>query len=344
MIQSLFRYVVVVSTLSLTSVFAAPPRDYVTAIGSSTAYPFATVVAEHIGKTTAFKAPRIESIGSGVGIMLFCNGTGPDFPDLALASRRMTVSEDKDCQQNDVNSITEIKFGYDGITIANSRKAPKFALSAKDLFLALAKEVPDPKNLKRLIPNPYREWNVLNASLPTTKIRVYGPPPSSGTRDVFVELAMEKGCQQFELIRNIKKKDPQHFRQICYNLREDGAYIEAGESDNLIVKKLIADPQSVGIFGFNFFDRNRDRIQAAKIDGIAPTWESIFDHSYILSRPLFLYIKDAHVGVIPGLNTFIKEFTSDQACGEEGYLSYRGLIPLSEEERRQMAAKVKVFQ
>ncbi len=336
------KHIVVLSIFSVgVAALAAPPRDYVRAVGSSTAYPFATVVAEYFGKTTKFKAPKIESIGSGVGIQLFCNGVGPEYPDLALASRRMTESELSDCQQNGVNSQTEIKFGYDGITIADSRKASSLQLTLKDLYMALAKQVPDPKNPDNLIPNPHRTWKDVNPELPDMAIRVFGPPPTSGTRDVFSELAMERGCEQFDEIRTIKAKDHRKFQEICHLLREDGAYIDSGESDNIIVRKLIADPEAVGIFGFNFYDRNRDRIQAEKINGIAPSWDSIYDHSYTLSRPLYLYVKNAHVDAIPGLRAFLIEFTSEKALGEEGYLVDKGLIPLPDGERRWFLQYVK---
>ncbi len=321
-------------------VAALPPRDYVSVVGSSTAYPFAATVAERFGKTTEFRAPRVESVGSGAGIRLFCKSVGPESPDVALASRAMTASEIKMCQDNGVDSVTKIKFGYDGITVANSRKAPQLELSHKELFLALARDVPDPKNPQELIPNPYKTWNAVNPNLPDTGILVFGPPPTSGTRDVLVELALEKGCESFEAISALKNVQHSTFRKICHSLREDGAYVNSGENDNLIVKKLLADPQAVGIFGFNFYERNRDRLRAVGVAGAEPSWENIFDHSYPLSRPLFLFIKNAHVHAIPGVKAYLTEFVNENTLGEGGYLVDKGLIPLHEDEIRALSETV----
>ena len=325
-------------------VAALPPRDYVSVVGSSTAFPFAATVAERFGKTTEFRAPRVESVGSGAGIRLFCKHVGPESPDVALASRKMTASEIKMCQDNGVNSVTEIIFGYDGITVANSREAPHLDLTLKDLFIALAREVPNPNNTQELIPNPYKTWKAVNPKLPETEILVYGPPPTSGTRDVFVQLALEKGCESFESISAIKNSQKSTFRQICHGLREDGAYVDSGENDNLIVKKLLADPQAVGVFGFNFYERNQDRLQAAGVAGSEPTWQNIFDHSYPLSRPLFLFVKNAHVDAIPGVKAFLLEFVSTNAVGEDGYLSDKGLIPLHADEIRALSKTVSALE
>ena len=315
---------VVVGTVGMA---AAAARDYVSIVGSSTVYPFATVVAEQFGKTTSFKTPKIESTGSGGGLKLFCAGVGVEHPDITNASRRIKKSEFQMCSDNGVNGIVEVKIGYDGIVVANSKKTAQQKLTRKELFLALAKQVPDPKGGETLIDNPYKTWKEINSSLPATKIEVLGPPPTSGTRDAFVELVMESGAKSYGWLKALRKKDKKKFKGIAHTVREDGAYIEAGENDNLIVQKLEANPDAMGIFGFSFLDQNSDKIQGAQIDGVVPTFEAIADGSYPVSRPLFFYVKKAHVGQIPGIKEYLGEFTSDKAWGEEGYLSDKGLIP-----------------
>ncbi len=317
---------------------AASGRDYIAIVGSSTVYPFATTVAEQFGKSTRFKTPKIESTGSGGGMKLFCAGSGINTPDITNASRRIKMSEFKKCQKNGVKEITEVKIGYDGIVLANSKSAPLMKLTKKDIYLALAKDVPDPEGGERLVANPYTTWKEVNPSLPDTKIEVLGPPPTSGTRDAFVELAMEGGCKKIDWIKALKKKDKKQFKAICHTVREDGAYIEAGENDNLIVQKLVADPTALGIFGFSYLDQNGDRIQGSIVGGEEPTFENIADGKYPVSRPLYFYVKNAHVGVVPGMPEYLAEFTSDRAWGEEGYLADKGLIPMPAKEREQFAA------
>ncbi|MCG8345500.1 MAG: PstS family phosphate ABC transporter substrate-binding protein [Chlorobiales bacterium] len=313
-------------------------RDYISIVGSSTVYPFATVVAEQFGKTTDFKTPKIESTGSGGGFKLFSAGVGIEHPDITNASRRIKKSECEMSAENGVTEVVEIKIGYDGIVMANSKKAEPFSLSRKDIFLALAKEVPDPNGAEgALIANPYKTWKDVNPELPDKKIEVLGPPPTSGTRDAFVELGMEAGAKEFAWIKDLKKKDKDRFKQISHTIREDGAYIEAGENDNLIVQKLDANADALGIFGFSFLDQNTDKIQGAFVDGVQPAFSAIGDGSYPLSRPLFFYVKKAHAGTIPGMNEYLEEFTSDKAWGDEGYLTEKGLIPMSKEEREKFA-------
>lgn len=313
----------------------ASARDYIEIVGSSTVYPFATVVAEQFGKTTQFRTPKIESTGSGGGMKLFCAGVGVQYPDITNASRRIKKSEYKTCQKNGVTEIIEVKIGYDGIALANSRKSQQFDLTRKDIYLALAKEVPDPNNQGQLIPNPYKTWKEVNSDLPNVKIEVLGPPPTSGTRDAFAELALEGGCKQYRWIKALKKKDKRRYRAVCHSVREDGAYIEAGENDNLIVQKLVSNPDSLGIFGFSFLDQNKDRVQGSKIDGKEPSFDAIADYSYAVSRPLYFYVKKAHIDTVPGMKEYIAEFMSDKAVGDEGYLPERGLIPMPEGERQQ---------
>lgn len=312
---------------------SAAEREYITIAGSSTVYPFATVVAETFGKTTHFKTPRVESTGSGGGLKLFCEGIGINTPDITNASRRIKQSEIDRCGKNGVKDIVEVKIGYDGIVLANSRKAPHIKLTKKAIFLALAKQVPDPSGAQRLITNPYHTWKEIDTRLPADRIEVLGPPPTSGTRDAFVELVMEGGARTFPWIKALKKKDKHHYKEICHTLREDGAYIEAGENDNLIVQKLEANPHRLGIFGFSFLDQNMDMIQGSYINGVEPTFEAISDGTYPIARPLFFYVKKAHVGMIPGIPEYVREFTSEKTWGPDGYLSDRGLIPMSDRER-----------
>ncbi|MBK1649458.1 substrate-binding domain-containing protein [Rhabdochromatium marinum] len=323
---------------------AMAARDYIYIVGSSTVFPFATVVAETFGKKTDFNTPKIESTGSGGGMKLFCEGVGVEHPDITNASRRMKVSEFEKCQANGVEDITEVVIGYDGIAVANAKDAPAFDLSLRDIFLALAKDVPNPDNEEELIANPYKTWKEVNADLPDIEIEVLGPPPTSGTRDAFAELAMEGGCKTFDSIKAMKKEDKKKYKAVCHGVREDGAYIEAGENDNLIVQKLEANPDALGIFGFSFLDQNADKVKGAEIDGIAPTFDSIADGSYPVSRSLYFYVKKAHVGTIPGIEEYVTEFTSDTAWSEDGYLADKGLIPLSDELRAEMAENAQSMQ
>jgi phosphate transport system substrate-binding protein len=315
-------------------------RDYVYIVGSSTVYPFATVVAERFGRSSEFKTPKIESTGSGGGIKLFCDGVGVDYPDIANASRAIKASEVAACAANGVTEIVEVKIGYDGIVIANAVGADDFKLTRKDIFLALAKQVPG-EAAGELIDNPYKTWADVNPNLPAHRIEVLGPPPTSGTRDAFVELAMEGGCKATPWIAELKKTDSNRYKTICHTIREDGAFVEAGENDNLIVQKLQANPNALGIFGFSFLDQNMEKVKGATVDGVMPTFDAIADGQYPVSRPLFFYVKKAHVDVIPGLRGYLREFTSERAWGEEGYLSDRGLIPMPDAERAKVAAAVR---
>lgn len=328
---------VFVLVASTGAVNAQSARDYINIVGSSTVYPFATVVAEQFGKTTRYKTPKIESTGSGGGLKLFCAGVGVEHPDITNASRRIKKSEYEKCLANGVTEIVEVKIGYDGIVLANSKKAKPMKLTRKDIFLALAKNVPDPKGGERVVPNPYRTWKDVNSSLPNIKIEVLGPPPTSGTRDAFVELVMEKAAKSYPWI---KAKDKKAFKEISNAIREDGAYIEAGENDNLIVQKLEANPNAVGILGFSFLDQNTDKIQGSFVEGVQPTFEAIASGEYPVSRPLFFYVKKAHVGVIPGMEGYLAEFTSEKAWGPDGYLADKGMIPMPDAERMKYRADV----
>jgi phosphate transport system substrate-binding protein len=310
-------------------------REQIRIVGSSTVFPFSTTVAERFGKSTGFKTPIVESTGSGGGLKLFCAGVGDNDPDITNSSRRIKASEVENCASNGITEIVEVKIGYDGIVLANSIDAPQMALSLRDLWLALAKNVPDGEGKTQ--PNPYRTWADVNPELPDVRIEVMGPPPTSGTRDAFVELAMEGGCKSFDWIKALKSADKDAYKTLCHTIREDGAFIEAGENDNLIVQKLEANPDAFGIFGFSFLDQNSDYVQGSVIDGVEPEFELISDGSYPISRSLYFYLKKSRVGKVPGIPEFLAEFTSEKAWGEEGYLTDKGLIPMSEEERAKWA-------
>jgi phosphate transport system substrate-binding protein len=317
----------------------AQSRDYISVVGSSTVYPFSTVVAERFGKAAGGVTPKIESTGTGGGFKLFCGGVGTGHPDIANASRQMKKAEFDECQANGVKDIIEVQIGFDGIVLANSINAAPMQLAPKDIFLALAKGIPA-KYGPKLVPNPNKTWKDVNPALPDTKIEVLGPPPTSGTRDAFVELAMEAGCSSFEWIKDLKKVDEALYKSHCHTLREDGAYVEAGENDNLIVQKLAANPKAVGIFGFSFLEQNSDKVHGAVINGVAPSFEAIASKKYPVSRPLFMYAKKAHIGVVPNMQGFLAEFTSEKAWGEDGYLAEKGMIPMPEPLRKQVAASV----
>ncbi len=334
------KILLTISLLSTSFGTFAGGRDTINVVGSSTVYPFSTVVAERFGKSTKFKTPKIESTGTGGGMKLFCAGSGINTPDMSNASRRMKKSEFDKCQKNGVKSITEVLVGYDGIVIANSKTSKQMKVTRKELFLALAKEVPALDGSEKLIANPYKNWNEINPNLPAFKIEILGPPPTSGTRDAFAELVLEGGCKQFSWIKAIKKKNKNQYKSICHGVREDHVYIEAGENDNLIVQKLIANPNAFGVFGFSFLDQNSDQLQGSTVDDSEPTFEAIADGSYPVSRPLFFYVKNSHVGKVPGILEFLKEFTSEYAMGEEGYLTDKGLIPLGEEKLKAVRESV----
>ena len=321
------------SLLNFVFIYSVTSRDQINVVGSSTVYPFSTVIAENFGNKTGIKVPKIESTGSGGGIKLFCKGLGTGHPDITNASRRIKKNEFNQCKENGID-VVEIKVGYDGIVIANSKKAKLLNLTKRQIFLALAKQVPEGnKEGGSLVDNPNKKWSDIDPNLPNKKIEVLGPPPTSGTRDAFNELAIEGGCKTFPKLKAIKKQDKKKYKAICRAVREDGAFIEAGENDNLIVQKLVENENAFGVFGFSFLIENEDKIQGSTVDGIAPTMETIADKSYGVSRPLYFYVKLAHVDVIPGIREFLAEYTSDDSWGPGGYLEERGMIPMPENER-----------
>jgi phosphate transport system substrate-binding protein len=314
----------------------AGARDQIRIVGSSTVYPFATAAAEEFGRSTSFKTPIIESTGSGGGIKLFCAGVGDSTPDVANSSRRIKASEVAECKKNGVAEITEVKIGYDGIVLADSKRGAPMKLTLRQVYLALAREVPTPSGA--FVANPYETWKDVDPSLPGHEIEVLGPPPTSGTRDAFVELAMDGGCKTFPEIAALEKSDKAKFQKVCQSIREDGVYVDAGENDNLIVQKLVANPNALGIFGFSFLDQNTDRIQGSLVGGEAPTFENIADGKYPLSRGLYIYVKNAHVAKVPGMREYLAELTSEKAIGDTGYLSDKGLIPAPKAEREKYRA------
>jgi phosphate transport system substrate-binding protein len=290
-------------------------------------------VAEEFAKKSGNKAPVVESTGTGGGMKIFCQGIGEDQADMTGASRAMKASEWESCQANGVTDVTEILLGYDGLSIANSKSGPDFDLTLTQVFLALAKEVPvDGK----LVENPYKKWSDIDASLPDLPILAYGPPPTSGTRDAFVELAMHVGCEELDYF----KENKDQIGDKCSPMRQDGPFVEAGENDNLIVQRLEADANAVGIFGYSFLYENNDKLKGAKVGGIEPTFDTIADFSYPISRPIYVYIKNAHLDVIPGMKEFVAEFASDDALAPGGYLSERGLTPMVDAKRKEVQDEV----
>jgi phosphate transport system substrate-binding protein len=316
----------------------AAARDQILIVGSSTVFPFATMVAERFAKSGDFKPPIIESTGTGGGMKLFCAGVGAAHPDIANASREITDSELKSCAANGITAITEIKIGFDGIVIANNTSLPPLDVTLDQLYLALAKEVPNGKSggAFEATPTTYQKWSDIDPALPRYRITVYGPPPTSGTRDAFIELVMLPGCRAFAGIRALQESGPDgeaRAREVCQTLRHDGGYIEAGENDELIVQKLEAYPIAFGMFGYGFLHANADTLQGATINGVQPTFDSIAGGTYPISRSLYLYVKNANDRSVPGVREFLAEFTSEEAIGPAGYLVAKGLVPLPPEQR-----------
>lgn len=313
-------------------------RQHIQMVGSSTVYPFSSVIAETFGRETEFKTPVVEATGTGGGFKLFCSGIGYSYPDFSDASRKIEPSEIKKCAENGVKQIVEIEIGHDGIVLANSNEGKKYSLTKKQIFLALAEKIPD-KNNGQLIANPYQKWNEIDAALPYVDIAIYGPPNSSGTRDTFVELVMEKGCDEIKEFK-LAYPDSKIRKKKCHLIRSDGRFIEAGENDNLIVQKLMGNAEALGIFGFSFLVENGDLIQASTIDGVRPSFDNIASGRYSVSRPLFIYFKKEHFDLIPGMREFVQEIISKNTIGADGYLLQKGLIPLTNLELKKVRGKV----
>ncbi|MEX2643791.1 MAG: substrate-binding domain-containing protein [Acetobacterales bacterium] len=307
---------------------AAEARDQIRVVGSSTVFPYTQAVSEEFANKTRFPAPVVESTGTGGGMQIFCGGVGPSHPDLTGASRAMKESEWELCKKNGVSSVSEALIGFDGLSIAVARSGRDMDLTKEQIFKALAAEVIQDG---KWVANPYKTWDQIDSSLPKAEIRVFGPPPTSGTRDAFVELAMEEGCHDQA---GYKSVDATAAADKCQRMRQDGLFIEAGENDNLIVQRLNADSSAVGIFGYSFLYENLDTLKAVKVGGVEPTFDTIGDGSYKIARPLFFYVKNAHRGVIPGLDEFVKEYVSEASLGSGGYLSERGMVVLTDERRK----------
>ncbi len=315
-------------------------RKNIRIVGSSTVYPFVSYAAEQFGVTTSFATPIVEATGTGGGMKIFCEGVGKQHPDMTNASRAIKPTEVEMCRKNGVEDITEITLGYDGIVLANTRSSDPYALTIRDVFLSLAKLVPVEGELK---PNPYETWQDINPELPDVDIEVYGPPPTSGTRDAFVEIVMEKGCKLFPEYE-VAWPDKKTRKKNCHLLREDGAFIDAGENDNIIVQKLTSNPTSLGIFGYSFLEQNSAVVQGATMDGVRPDFAHIADGSYPVARSLYVYVKNQHIGKVPGMVEFMEEMTSADALSVDGYLPRIGLIPLPQERQtkvREMVAALK---
>ena len=308
-------------------------------MGSSTVYPFSTKVAQEFKNKTGYNVV-VESTGSGGGHKLFCEGTGVSTPDVTNSSRRQKKSEFDMCVENGVDEIVEVKIGFDGIVVGNAIDAPSMDMALKDVFMAFAKQVPMSDTDCTMQANPYTKWSEINSNLPDVNIEAYGPPPTSGTRDAFVEIAMEGGAKQIECLAALRKSDKKAFKILAHTVREDGKWIDSGENDNAVVQTLVNTPTAVGVFGYSFLDQNADKIKGANIGAAEPTFENIASGEYPVSRSLYFYVKKGNLAVTPGLQEFALEFTSDAASGEGGYLEEIGLVPLPDAQRAQVRADV----
>ena len=315
-------------------------RDYVWAAGSSTVFPFSTRVAENFSKKTGRKAPKVESLGTGGGIKLFCSGSGEGVPDIANASRPMKRSEFDQCQKKGVKDIIQLKIGFDGIAVAVDKDGSNYNLTTQNLYQGLAANV---VRNGQFVKNPYAKWSDVGAGLPASRIVVYGPPPTSGTRDAFIELAIEAGALKFPAAAALKASNEPQFKAKVDPLREDGGWIDAGENDNAIIGTLTKTPGALGVFGYSFLEENVDKVKGASVNGVRPTAKSITDGTYPLSRSLYIYVKKSMVGVTPGLKEFVSEYVSDAATGRGGYLQGRGLIILPPAQHEANKAAVKTL-
>ena len=319
-----------------------PQRKQLWIVGSSTLYPFIATAAEQFGRSGAYPTPIVEANGTGGGIKLFCEGVGLKTPDIVNASRPMKEKEVALCAKNGVNpkEIAEFAIGFDGIVLANLKSSARYRLSREQLFKALAKQLPDASG--KLAANPYQRWNEIDASLPDSPIEIYGPPPTSGTRDAFAELVMESSCKDLPAFVAVYPNEDTRKEQ-CKLLREDGRFIDAGENDNIIVQKLQHNPEALGVFGYSFLEQNADTLQGSLIEGVAPEFNAIAEGRYSISRSLYLYVKKQNTTKIKGLGAFLREVMSEEASGAEGYLALKGMIPLpasSQKFNKAMAAKL----
>jgi phosphate transport system substrate-binding protein len=327
--------VAAVAVVASAAAGAAQARDQIRIVGSSTVYPFATAVAEQFGKSGKFKAPVVESTGTGGGFKLFCSGVGADFPDINDASRRIEPSEVEFCAKNGVTGITEVVIGYDGIVFVNSKQGPKFQVTREQMYRATAKDV---VLGDKLVPNPYKNWSDVDPTLPKEPILVYGPAPNHGTRDAYIELVLEPSCLKLPAIKALDKGAQ---KKACHTVREDGAWVDVSENYTVIMQKILATPAALGVITFSYLDQNGDKIQAATVDGQVATYDNIATSKYPVSRPLYFYVKKQHVGMVPGIKEYIAEFTSDKAWGKDGYLADKGLIASPDATRKEQATNAR---
>ena len=332
----------IASAVLVTSLSA---RDQIKIVGSSTVYPFSSAVAEELGSTTKFPTPVVESTGTGGGMKLFCSGAGIDTPDITNASRRIKDKELKTCEENGVTDITEALIGFDGIAIAQDSKVASFNVTKAQLALAVAEQVPS-KDGKSLITNPYKKWSDIDASLPSREIIVYGPPKSSGTRDSFEELVLQHVFEKMPVYTDLFKADEKTNKKYkAYSvIRTDGAYVESGENDNLIVQKLTKNPAAVGIFGYSFLEENKDKVAGVTIDTIAPTADTISSGKYPVARSMYFYIKNSHLEQVPAIKEYVNLFMSEKMIGKDGILTEIGLVPLTDKVRDDARKKAMNFE
>ena len=329
----------VVSTIALSacgseSGSSGGSRDFVRVVGSSTVYPFSTAVSEEAVKASGIKSPVIESTGTGAGMKLFCAGVGAGHPDVENASRRMKASEFADCAKNGVKDIVEVQIGLDGIAFASAKNGITMPLTVTDIYKALAAN-PFGK------PNTAKTWKDVNPALPATPISVYGPPSTSGTRDALQELILTKGCDSDPAMKALKESNADEHKKVCTSVRTDGAYVEQGENDNLIVQKIADNPNAVGLFGFSFLEENMDKLQGLTIGGVVPTYASISDFSYPGARPLYIYVKAAHLKAIKGLTEYVNAFAAQ--WGPDGVMKAKGMVIAPEDVRTANADVVKTM-
>lgn len=333
-----WAYISLFSIMLMLLALPAMARDNVHMVGSSTVFQFATVAAEEFGRNSGYRTPFVESNGTGIGMEMFCSGIGSQYPDMSNASREIKPSELKRCVDNGITDIMEIKLGADGIVLANSKESPRYSLTSNMIFLALTPRI---ARNGELIDNPYHNWSDIDPSLPDIKIAVYGPKHSSGTRDAIADLIMLEQCKTYPEYAAVYT-DKKQYKKACQMIREDNDhYIEVGEQDNVTVKKLIANPETLGFFGFSYYEQNDNIIQSSIIDGQKPTFESIANGTYPISRSLFIYVKQDHFPLIPGMQQFTEELVSEAALDPfDGYLALKGLISLPLAERDAMRTAI----
>ena len=330
-----FKSIALASAAAALTLPAMAEARSMRAVGSSTVYPFAKMAAERVARANPrLGTPIIESTGTGAGFKLFCSGVGERFPDISNASRRMKAKEAAQCAASGVKDVTEIQIGLDGVALATARSTPLSGITQRDLYMAIAR-TPFGK------PNRAKTWKDVNPKLPALPIRVYGPPSTSGTRDALTELLLTPPCEANASMATLKKSDEGKFKAICTGIRTDGAFIEAGENDNLIVQKLAANPGTLGIFGYSFLEENASKVKGVTINGVAPTYATISSFQYPGARPLYIYVKNAHVRAIPAIRAFVAEITKESAIGPKGYMLAGGLVaaPSGVRARAQQAAR-----